>query len=143
MQIVQVQLWLATLFSKFPKGSTNIPSGKSPGLLSSSSCTFFLLAIVWSAPWAQAQPKNRTEGSGKRQLTGEPTFLTQVPKQSDANTPSALSIAFIHSILRVPSPFGEGALRTQCAVNLGTFGALDKGTIPGGSSHFTSICRCP
>lgn len=124
MQIVQIQLWLATLFSNFPTGSTNIPYGKSPGLFSSSSCTF-LLATVWSAPWAQAQPENRTEGSGKRQLTGEPTFLTQVPKQSDANTPSALSIAFIDSLLRVPSPFGEGALCRQCVVNLGTFGGLD------------------
>lgn len=135
MQIVQVQLWLATLFSNFPTGSTNIPYGKSPGLFSSSSCTSFLLATVWGAPWAQAQLKNRMEGSGKWQLTGEPTFLTQVPKQSDANTPSALSIAFIDSLLRVPSPFGEGALRRQCAVNLGTFEAWIKGTTPGGSSH--------
>lgn len=135
MQIVQVQLWLATLFSNFPTGSTNIPYGKSAGLFSSSSCTSFLLATVWGAPWAQAQLKNRMEGSGKWQLTGEPTFLTQVPKQSDANTPSALSIAFIDSLLRVPSPFGEGALRRQCAVNLGTFEAWIKGTTPGGSSH--------
>lgn len=42
-----------------------------------------------------AQLKNRMEGPGRRQLTGEPTFLTQVPKESDANTPSALSITFI------------------------------------------------
>lgn len=74
---------------------------------------FFLLATVWSAPWAQSQPKNRTEGSGKRQLTGEPTFLTQVPKESDANTPSALSIAFIYGLLLVPSPLGEGALHRR------------------------------
>lgn len=91
MQIVQVQLGLSTLFSNFPTGSTNVPYGQSPGLFSGSSWTAFLLATVWSAPWAQAQPENRMEGSGRRQLTGEPTFLTQVPKQSDANTPSAPS----------------------------------------------------
>lgn len=63
-----------------------------------------------------AQLKNRMEGSGRRQLTGEPTFLTQVPKESDANTPSALSIAFIYCLLRVQSPFGEGS-------SLGTMGS--------------------
>lgn len=52
-----------------------------------------------------AQLKNRMEGPGRRQLTGEPTFLTQVPKESDANTPSALSITFI-------------ILSTSCAATL-------------------------
>lgn len=111
---------------------------KATGLLSNSSCIFFLLATAWGAPWAQAQLRNRMEGSGRRQLTGEPTFLTQVPKESDANTPSALSIAFIYSLLHVLSPFGEGALLGQWALHvlyLGTFWGCDKGTIPGGSSH--------
>lgn len=99
---------------------------------------FFPAGYSMGAPWAQAQLKNRMEGSGRRQLTGEPTFLTQVPKESDANTPSALSIAFINSLLRVPSPFGEGALLGQWALHvlyLGTFWGWSKGTIPGGSSH--------
>lgn len=76
------------------------------------------------------------EGSGRRQLTGEPTFLTQVPKQSDANTPSALPIAFIDSLLPVPSPFREGALRRQCVLSTWVhLRAWIKGTTPGGSRH--------
>lgn len=64
------------------------------------------------------------EGSGRRQLTGEPTFLTQVPKESDANTPSALSIAFIYSLLHVPSPFGEGALPRTMGSACSLFGYI-------------------
>lgn len=87
---------------------------------------FFVLSTIWSAPWARAQLKNRTEGSGERQLTGEPPFLTQVPKESDANTPSALSIAFTYSLLLIPSPLGGGSSPQMCAVNLGIFGGLDR-----------------
>lgn len=93
-----------------------------------------------------AQLQNKMEGSRRRQLTGEPTFLTQVPKESDANTPSALFIAFIYCLLRVQSPFGEGS-------SLGTVGSACSllGCILGlGSGHyswrvqlFTSICKCP
>ena len=93
--------------------------------------------------WAQGLGQ---QGSGRRQLTGEPTFLTQVPKESDANTPSALSIAFIYCLLRVQSPFGEGS-------SLGTMGSACSllGCILGlGSGHcswrvqsFTSICKYP
>lgn len=95
-------------------------------------------------PMGRAQLKNRMEGSGRRRLTGEPTFLTQVPKESDANTPSTLSIAFI-CLLHVQSPCREGS-------SLGTMGSVySHGCVLGlGSGHyswrvqpFTSICKCP
>lgn len=111
---------------------------KATGLLNNSSSAFFPAGTAWGAPWAWAQLKNRMEGPRRRQLTGEPTFLTQVPKESDANTPSALSIAFIYSLLHVPLPFGEGARLGQWALHvlfLGTFWGWDRGTILGGSSH--------
>lgn len=93
-----------------------------------------------------AQLKNRMEGFGRRQLTGEPTFLTQVPKESDANTPSALSIAFIYCLLRVQSPFGEGSslgtVGSACCL-LGCILGLGSGQCSWRVQSFTSICRCP
>lgn len=93
-----------------------------------------------------AQLKNRMEGSGRRQLTGEPTFLTQVPKESDANTPSALSIAFIHCLLRVQSPFGEGSslgtVGSACSL-LGCVLGLGSGQHSWRIQSFTSICKYP
>lgn len=59
MQIVQVQLWLATLFNNFTKGSTNIPYGRSPGLFSSSSCPFFCW-LQYGVPRGH-KPSCRTE----------------------------------------------------------------------------------
>nr|KAF6505939.1 hypothetical protein HJG63_007819 [Rousettus aegyptiacus] len=94
-----------------------------------------------------AQLNTRMENSGRRHLTGEPTFLTQVPKESDANTPSALSIAFIYCLLRIQSPLGEGSslgtMGSACSL-LGCIWGWDQGTIPGGSSHspaFANIHR--
>lgn len=129
---------LATLFSSFRKQHKYSLWRKQQDYWAILPLLFFPAGLAWGAPWAQAQLKNRLEGPGRRQLTGEPTFLTQVPKESDANTPSALSIAFICSLLHVPLPFGEGALLGHWALHvlfLGTFWGWDKGTIPGGSSH--------
>lgn len=130
--------WLS--WSAISESSTNIHCGESNRTIEWFLLYFFFPSgIAWGIPWAQqAQLTNRMEDPGKRQLSGEPTFLTQVPKESDANTPSALSIAFICSLLHVPLPFGEGALLGQWALHvlfLGTFWGWDKGTVPGGSSH--------
>lgn len=91
-----------------------------------------------------AQLKNRMEGSGRRQLTGEPTFLTQVPKESDANTPSALSIAFIYCLFCVQSPFGEesslGTVGSECSL-LGYVLGLGSGQYSWRVQSFTSILQ--
>lgn len=93
-----------------------------------------------------AQLKNRMEGSGRRQLTGEPTFLTQVPKESDANTPSALPSPSYTVYFVCSHPLGRGVLLGQWALSVlfsGMFWGWDQGSIPGGSSHSPAFCKCP
>lgn len=63
MQTVQVQLWRATLSSNFPKGSTNIPYGKSPGLFSGSSCVFFFSAVYsMECPMSTSSAEEQNRG---------------------------------------------------------------------------------
>lgn len=132
MQTVQVQLWLATLFSNFPKGSTNIPYGKSPGLFSSSSCTFFC-CLQYGVPHGH-KPSWRTEqralgrGSSLESLHSLHKCLKRVMPTLHLPCPSpSYTVYFLFR-----HPLGGGSSPQMCAVNLGTFGGLDRALLLGG-----------